>query len=114
LTSIDLRSIPLPEDPEAEAQVADAFRRFRLSPSEEVIYARDSWIVELRPGEYWVEAPEEAQKGAIVVTRDPSRASLVAEDDNVIRPETFEVFPRARVVKIRVTVVEVDPGSRAS
>lgn len=70
--------------------------------------------MELRPGEYWVEAPAQAHKGAIVVTKDPSRASLVGEGDNVIHPETYDVFPRARVIKIRVTIVEVDPNSRAS
>lgn len=80
-------------------------------PRLRVIYARECWIVELRPGEYWVEAPGAK---AIVVTADPARASTVGEGDNVIQPETFEVFPRARVLKVRVTVAEVDPDSRAS
>jgi hypothetical protein len=67
--------------------------------------------VELRPGEFWVEAPG---ANGVVVTADPARASTVAEGDNVIRPETLEMFPRARVLKVRVTVEEVDPDSRAS
>ena len=76
-----------------------------------MIYARECWVVEIRPGEFWVEAPGAA---GIVVTSDPARTSTLAEGDNVIRPETLAVFPRARVLKVRVTVVEVDPDSRAS
>jgi hypothetical protein len=76
-----------------------------------LVYSREVFVVELRPGSYWIDVPPE--NGALTVTPDPSRASTVGEGET-FSPQTLEVFPDARVVKIRVTVAEVPFSSRAS
>lgn len=78
-----------------------------------MIYAREVCVVELRPGTFWVDVPPDAD-GALTVTRDPSRASVVDVGDTTMSPETLEAFPEARVIKIRVTVVEVPIDSLPS
>ena len=68
------------------------------------LYAADAYVLELRRGEYWVDAPGSGAQG---VTADPSRASTVAHPDAALLRETLEAVPTARVLRIRVTVTEL-------
>lgn len=68
-----------------------------------MIYTRESHVVELRPGEYYV---ERGPTGVVTVTRDPSHASPCTGELQ-LQPETVEAFPQARVRKILVTVYEL-------